>query len=58
MKGGKQGLPRRAGGATSKGKASPRGPAKKAGGKGQRSGAPKKGERTRTYGGRSSSDEP
>jgi len=57
MKGGKQGRPRRAGGVGGKPKPGGRGPAKKPGGKESRSGAPKKGERSKTYGGRSSGED-
>ena len=57
MKGGKQGRPRRAGGSSGKPKPSGRGPGKKSGGTEPRSSAPKKGERNKTYGGRSSSED-
>jgi hypothetical protein len=57
MKGGKQGRPRRASGASGKRKSAGRGAGKKSGGKEQRSGAPKKGVRRKTYGGRNSGED-
>jgi hypothetical protein len=57
MKGGKEGRPRRASGASGKPKSGGRGPGKKSGGKDQRSGPPKKGVRRKTYGGRNSAED-
>jgi hypothetical protein len=57
MKGGKQGRQRRATGAGSKGKEQDRGDAKPERAKGRGSVAPKKGERAKPFGGRSSSEE-
>jgi hypothetical protein len=57
MKGGKQGRPRRASGASGKPKSGGRGSNQKSARKQQRSGAPRKGVRRKTYGGRNSGDD-
>jgi flavin reductase (DIM6/NTAB) family NADH-FMN oxidoreductase RutF len=57
MKGGKQGRKRRPAGSGARGSAGARGPAKKKSGKGPWSDAPKRGERSKPFGGRRSSGE-